>query len=214
MLLCLLGEDVSPVMMKGKPIDVAGNRYSRSKPFIVLVIALPLSIFVLILLFWIDLVMDTSMGLVFIPEFLAGMLGVLIGFGFGLSIEYMNDTRKGAELLDDLLVELAICLGLIERLKEDQHLKLPTGIWTMGIMSGSLSSIRDNKIRRDLYAHYMAIEGLNWQTSNMIQLMGQVNDDVIRRFQAHIDERSAIVASQILSFLKSVDHEGKVLTKN
>ena len=142
------------------------------------------------------------------------MLVFMIGFGFLLSIEYMNDTRKGAELLDDLLVELAICLGLIERFKEDQHLKLPTGIWTMGIMSGSLSSIRDNRIRRELYANYMAIEGLNWQTSNMIQLMGQVNDDVIRRFQAHIDERSAIVASQILSFLKSVDHEGKVLTKN
>jgi hypothetical protein len=40
-----------------------------------------------------------------------------------------------------------------------------------------------------------------------------VNDDVIRRFSAHIDEKSAICASQIMSFLKSVDHEGKVLTK-
>ena len=186
---------------------------SRSKPFIILLIALPLSIVVLISLFWIDLVMDTSMGLVFIPEFLAGMLGVLIGFGLGLSIEYMNDARKGAELLDDLYFELTICLGLIEKLKKDSHLKLSTGIWTMGIMSGSFSSIRDNRIRRTLYANYMAIEGLNWQTSNMIQLVGQVSDDVIRKFQAHIDERSAIVASQILSFLKSVDYEGIVLTK-
>lgn len=73
-------------MTQVKPIDVAGNRYNRSKPFIILLIAIPLSILVLISLFWIDLVMDTSMGLVFIPEFLAGMLGVLIGFGLGLSI--------------------------------------------------------------------------------------------------------------------------------
>ncbi len=131
----------------------------------------------------------------------------------GLSIEYLNDTRKGAELLDDLLFELAICLGLIEKHKRDSLLKLPTGIWTMGIMSGSFSSIRDNRIRRTLYANYMAIEGLNWQTSNMIQLVGQVSDDVIRKLGEHIAEKSAICASQILSFLKSVDHEGKVLTK-
>ena len=83
----------------------------------------------------------------------------------------------------------------------------------MGIMSGLLSLIRDDKIRRTIYANYMAIEGLNWQTSHLIQLTGQANDDVVRTFTSHIDEKSAIIASQILSFLKSVDHEGKVLAK-
>lgn len=126
---------------------------------------------------------------------------------------YMNDTRKGAELLDDLLFELAICLGLIEKHKRDSHLKLPTGIWTMGIMSGSFSSIRDNNIRRNIYANYMVIEGLNWQSSHLIQLVGQVSDDVIKGFEAHIDERSAICASQILSLLKFVDYEGIVSAK-
>lgn len=168
----------------------------------------------LLILIAVDSLTNTTLTLAFIPEFIAGMLGILLGLGLGISVEGRADARKGLELYEDLKFELAMCLGLLEKSMGDYVHRLPTANWNSGIMSGTFSLIRDTELRRHLYSHFVSVEGINWQLNILSQKLNYADDNLKKSIMVHLEERMRLVHNNILTFLRSVDTEEKYVLKS
>lgn len=148
----------------------------------------------------------------FYPEFIAGFLGVLLGFGIGFYVEDFNDQRKGKALFLDLVLEIfTIREQIISLEKEDDSIffSFPIKIWEMGLASGQFGLIDDREVKAYIYAIYHGVSGYNIKGQQLLHLhaLGQYETENAKHLEEHLRELAKAIAESIDEFEQFVTIE-------